>query len=134
MNEIIPGLWMGGEIIPTLDTSFGAVVDCRMLEDIGWPSIDRAFLWIPFLDVPVLPANWLIEQGCQFIKIALYGGLKTLVHCTAGHNRSGLIVGSYLILGKSMTPYDAVALIRSKRGPEALSNLTFERYLMGLHA
>jgi protein-tyrosine phosphatase len=51
------------------------------------------------------------------------GGV-VLVTCHQGRNRSGLIVGFALrMLGK--TPKEAVALIRAKRGPLALSNRSF---------
>lgn len=54
---------------------------------------------------------------------------KTLVHCQAGLNRSGLVAGLALVLG-GMAPADAIALLREKRCPAVLCNQTFERWLM----
>jgi len=54
---------------------------------------------------------------------------KTLVHCQAGLNRSGLVAGLTLILG-GMRPQEAVALLRERRSDAVLCNRTFERWLL----
>jgi hypothetical protein len=54
---------------------------------------------------------------------------KTLVHCQAGLNRSGLIAGLALVLG-GMTPADAIVLLREKRHPTVLCNRVFEQWLL----
>jgi protein-tyrosine phosphatase len=129
-TQILDNLWMGGELLPALPEGFDAIVDCRVLEDIGVLSFTpKALLWIPFIDVNILPPAWLIDMGVGFVKTAIADKLKTLVHCAEGHNRSGLIVASYLIRCLSMTPDDAIALIRLKR-PGALVNPTFVDYLL----
>lgn len=54
---------------------------------------------------------------------------KTLVHCQAGLNRSGLISAIVLIkLGR--TPEQAIALLREKRHAVVLCNTTFETWLL----
>ena len=56
-------------------------------------------------------------------------GDRVVVNCAAGLNRSGLIVGRALIaLGHE--PAEVVELIREARGPRALFNRTFERFLL----
>jgi protein-tyrosine phosphatase len=54
---------------------------------------------------------------------------KTLVHCQAGLNRSGLVAGLALVLD-GMTPADAIALLRERRSPAVLCNETFETWLL----
>lgn len=56
---------------------------------------------------------------------------KTLVHCQAGLNRSGLIAGRALVyLG--YTGSEAIALLRQKRSPAVLCNKHFEKWLRSL--
>jgi len=54
---------------------------------------------------------------------------KTLVHCQAGLNRSGLVAGLSLIL-EGMKPTDAIALLREKRCDMVLCNETFRNWLL----
>jgi hypothetical protein len=132
-TEIIDGLWMGGEQIPTMPSGFDAVCDCKELPDysfIGGP----AFLHLPMIDGPTIPDEFLLEAGMRFVWAAMFHGKKVLVHCAEGHNRSGLVVALYLCrlnLGGTMPPQQAIDLIRSKR-PGALSNQKFVDYLLGL--
>ncbi len=135
-DEIISNLWMGGEFLPILDTTdFDVIVDCRMIEDLPLPMAEvasKTYLWLPFKDEPKLPPDYKIEMGEMVISVALSDNMRTLVHCTAGHNRSGLIVASYLIRWKDYKPDTAIKLIREARGQDALSNQTFLDYLHSL--
>lgn len=54
---------------------------------------------------------------------------KTLVHCQAGLNRSGLVAGLALVLD-GMAPADAVNLLREKRCEMVLCNETFRDWLL----
>jgi protein-tyrosine phosphatase len=56
---------------------------------------------------------------------------RTLVHCFAGQNRSGLICATVLAL-QGMQPQDAIDLLREKRFPEVLSNPAFEKFVLDL--
>lgn len=58
---------------------------------------------------------------------------KTLVHCQAGLNRSGLVAGLSLVL-EGMAPADAVRLLREKRCDMVLCNETFEQWLLSVAA
>lgn len=58
---------------------------------------------------------------------------KTLVHCQAGLNRSGLVAGLALVL-EGMEPHAAVALLRKQRCDMVLCNETFERWLLNYGA
>jgi len=58
---------------------------------------------------------------------------KTLIHCQAGLNRSGLVAGLSLVL-EGMAPSDAVRLLREKRCDMVLCNATFENWLLNYQA
>lgn len=58
---------------------------------------------------------------------------KTLVHCQAGLNRSGLVAGLALVLG-GMEPREAIALLRKQRCDMVLCNETFETWLRNYKA
>lgn len=53
---------------------------------------------------------------------------RTLVHCQAGLNRSGLVTALSLVLN-GMEPNEAISLLRDKRCPVVLCNETFERWI-----
>jgi protein-tyrosine phosphatase len=61
---------------------------------------------------------------------ALVGeGKHVAVNCLSGVNRSGLLVGRALVeLGH--TPEEAIEAVRRARGPMALSNQHFVRFLL----
>lgn len=54
---------------------------------------------------------------------------KTLVHCQAGLNRSGLVCALALVEG-GMEPATAIALLREKRCDAVLCNAVFEQWLL----
>lgn len=56
------------------------------------------------------------------------GGSKCLIRCQMGYNRSGLITAAVLIRN-GLSAKEAIALIRGKRSPYALSNPDFVRRL-----
>lgn len=51
------------------------------------------------------------------------------VHCQMGWNRSGLVCALALIRSGEATPEQAIAKVRSARGPGALSNPHFVEFL-----
>lgn len=52
-----------------------------------------------------------------------------LVHCQAGINRSSLVMAAAL-MKENHTPEEAINLLRERRGPEALCNPVFERWVL----
>lgn len=63
----------------------------------------------------------------------LVSGKRVLVTCLAGRNRSGLVCALALCLGPPRLPSDkAITLIRAARGPHALANPFFVRFLKSL--
>lgn len=80
--------------------------------------LDRAF--VPAVDQLYSLAKWV--NICR-----RYG--RTLVHCQAGLNRSGLLVGLALVLGGT-PPRSAIAKLREGRSPAVLCNTEFEAWLL----
>jgi hypothetical protein len=58
---------------------------------------------------------------------------RTLVHCQAGLNRSGLLAGLALVL-KGDDPAEAIAKLRKNRTPAVLCNKKFEGWLLNQRA
>ena len=136
-TEIIPGLWQGGELLPVERGRFEAIVSLRLINSVLNLDPDlRAYLHIPLLDeakpVPIREINVAVTFIDEYLCSTPDKPDPTvLVHCTEGRNRSGLIVGAFLIMRRGMDPDSAIALIRSKRA-NALSNQTFVQQLQDL--
>ena len=56
---------------------------------------------------------------------------KTLIHCQAGLNRSGLVAALALKKWKGMDGIDALNLLRQRRTPAVACNPDFERIILG---
>jgi len=91
-----------------------------------------SYLYFPFEDIESLPDVDLLR--C----VVLYGfdivRLKDeilLVHCTMGLNRSALVTG-YIMGFLGIPPKTAIEKIREVRGNSALSNKSFEKFLLEL--
>lgn len=81
-------------------------------------------------DSSAMPAESALHDAADQVVAALATG-KTLVHCQAGLNRSGLVAALALVkMGR--TAADAIALLREKRCEVVLCNSTFESWLLAL--
>lgn len=128
-DEIIPNLFLGNHpkhitrfkyvfamnSCPTYHVGIGQMVVCR-----------------PINDAPYIPDESVLHETAKMVLDCVEKG-TTLVHCTAGINRSSLIVALALI-HKGMKPADAISLIREKRSEICLSNQTFESWLLKVNA
>lgn len=130
--EVIPGLAQASSWIPPnelLDEyGFDASVDVG-----GWDQskkmVGRNYTFLLLDDVPWIPEPDAVHMLGIRVASMVDGGLRVVVNCAAGLNRSGLIVGRALIaLGHD--PAEAIELIREARGPRALFNTTFEQFLL----
>ena len=96
-----------------------------------WAALLTAtYLYWPIYDLTVMPNERVLWNVAGYAYRAWQSGDKVLVHCTMGHNRSGLMTGMILHLD-GMKGVDAVKLIQEKV-PGALSNPVFRAYLEGL--
>lgn len=76
-----------------------------------------------------MPPEATVRSIASFAARLLDEGSEVLVHCKAGHNRSGLICARTLI-EQGHDPEDAIKTVRAKRGDgHALNNETFVRWL-----
>lgn len=127
ITHIDGNLWTGGCINGTpLPHDFGYVVSLYPWGKytLGPDTVrvehklhDRAAL----PDVPTLYSAAGYVLGC------LQRG-KTLVHCQAGLNRSGLVAGLAMVLG-GYEPEDAIEILRVRRSPAVLCNPVFAAWL-----
>jgi protein-tyrosine phosphatase len=133
-NEVYEGLWMGG--CPPPSFPMHRHFDCLVLaaREYQVPQI--------FPRVRVIQANMdddgspmTKEEAVEAVRAAgrvirnLNSGLRTLVTCFAGRNRSGLITALVLCKGLRMKPDQAISAIRAARGPDAFRNSYFETFL-----
>lgn len=128
ISHIDGNLWTGGCIDGVrLPDDFDFVVSMYPWERyILGPKTSRVEIEMyDASDMP--PADTLLEAAEAVADLLAQG--KTLVHCQAGLNRSGLIAGMALVL-TGRTPAEAVALLREKRCDAVLCNPVFERYLL----
>lgn len=130
ISHIEGNLWMGGcKGGLRLDDDFVKVVSLYPWEqyDLG-PNTKRVEVkmydshdGVDFDDLAkaVNSVEWGLENG------------KTLVHCQAGLNRSGL-VAAYTLMRRGYKAREAIDLLREKRSPLVLCNQTFVEQLHAL--
>jgi len=143
-DEVLPGLWQGG-------TEDDQVIGCRVPVDHHGLFAGRR----PLFDVVVTlyadaqPAPWGVEElrygfpdaalsplaAERAVALARHAhrrwreGARVLIRCQAGVNRSGLVMALVLML-EGMSAPDAIAHIRLRRAPAALSNTRFVHWLL----
>lgn len=126
-SEIEPGLWMGG--CPPLESPDFAQAILNLFGRKDYLRRCQAYREERLLDLAGLPDRDLLESLVHWVHEHRQHGLTVLIHCEEGRNRSGLITALYLIRHRGMRPQEAIDLVREKRGPSALWNGSFERYL-----
>jgi hypothetical protein len=134
-HEIISGLWQGGcRDAGGITGEWDAVV-CLVHDGMcAWcptaPPHEHCYL--PMGDGPAsdLPPRRQLEAAADFAAYHAKRGDRTLVHCEAGLNRSGLIVALALVRGWQMEPTAAIDLCRLRRGSYVLCNREFAGWLL----
>lgn len=129
--EVVPGLFQADTTFSPIQLffqGFDAVFDlCGINRGDG--VTDELYVVHPLDDVPWIPDKEAIHELASQVAELVRSGNKVAVNCMSGLNRSGLLVARTLIeLGHS--PLEAVHLIRQARGPRALSNRQFMRFLL----
>jgi protein-tyrosine phosphatase len=130
-DEVVPGLFQADTTYTPrelFDRGFDAVFDLG-----GWDRgddvRDRPYVFFPIEDVPWIPDPEAIDELGEAVAGHVRTGARVVVNCAAGRNRSGLLVARALIaLGHPAA--EAIRLVRAARGPHALSNRGFVRWLL----
>lgn len=133
-SKILDNLWIGGA--PPPQANVGEFFDCLVLcaheyQPDCFPDIQIAFA--PMRDDGLTIHK---EDAVQAVKAAgktirwMNQGLRVLVTCYQGRNRSGLVTALALCKGEpALSPEEAVNKIRSSRGSDALANSGFVKFL-----
>ncbi len=129
-GEVIPGLFQASAAHSPAEmlTMFDVLIDVggRNRWD-GEP--DPRYRFHPLDDVPYIADAEMIHTVGETIASLVRDGKHVAVNCMSGVNRSGLLVGRALV-ALGYTPEDAIEAVRMARGPMALSNKHFVRFLL----
>ena len=128
------------EVIPGLSQASAALSPAEMLAmfdvliDVGgrdrWEGApDPRYSFHPLDDAPYIADAEMIHTVGERIASLVREGKHVAVNCLSGVNRSGLLVGRALV-ALGYTPETAVDAVRAARGPMALSNKHFVRFLL----
>ena len=104
------------------------------------PKYDRDLCWLQdrYVHIPIPDGR--VSEGCSALLLEnacrvgkwIDDGVKALVHCRAGRNRSSLFSALLAVRSLGLTGAQSVDYLREKR-PRALDNDHFERFLRSLH-
>lgn len=139
-TEIILGrLWQCGdyEIEDLIETvKPGAVINLTMDYHPDRAKFRGCYVHWGFEDGP-LPDIQTLEGMVQFVTGLVWDDIRVVVHCNAGLNRSGLVVGRVMQELQEFTGLTAeniIAHLRICRDPYALCNDTFANYIRSREA
>lgn len=128
ISHIEGNLWMGGCIDGVrLDDDFAHVVSLYKWERYKTGPHTTLFE-VEMYDGAEVPPSDQLNEIATLVNGRLEDG-KTLVHCQAGLNRSGLISALSLI-ERGWGPGHAIQLLRAQRHDLVLCNKAFEAYLL----
>lgn len=129
-QEVAKNLWLGSNLYDT--TGFKYIVCVTDDPPKYRERYGQLTVRMPFEDDDHLPDLVMLHDLVEnVVKYSQRG--PTLVHCTAGLNRSSMVVA--LVLIKSgMSPQAAIDHLRSVRSPMVLFNKTFYDYLLSQEA
>lgn len=134
MNRIVPNLWVGGGDVEPADAfADGFEVMVTLVgygRDDVRPPLGATYLhWSIADSIEELPDDRMLGLVADVVAHAVGNGRPTLVACSAGLNRSGMVAALALQrLGHA--PEATVELLRAARGPYALCNGLFERRVL----
>lgn len=127
VSHVEGNLWLGGCVDGVrLGNDFLRVVSLTNQEYVLGPDTIRVQerLW----DAAFIPDEALLNRLADTV-VRFLGEGKTLVHCQAGLNRSGLVAGLALVK-MGQPPAEAIALLRAARHDQVLCNQTFASWLL----
>lgn len=131
ISEILPGFYQGGcEDGLVLPEEIEHVVSLYKWERYKRHKNVKTFREVTMYDSLDGPDRDNVIELATLVNDCRKQG-KTLVHCQAGLNRSGLVAATALML-EGRTAKEAVNLLRSSRSPAVLCNPVFEEWLLRL--
>jgi hypothetical protein len=130
LAEVVPGLAIADDTIRP-DELFAQGFDA--VYDVYGPGLhppaDGRYVVHRIDDLPWAIVPDTVDVLAEEIAGLIRRGRRVVITCSTGLNRSGLVAARTLIsLGH--LPADAIDLVRHVRGPRALSNRAFVRYLL----
>ncbi len=130
VNTIAENLDMGGNYVDYGD--YDMVVSCEAYPN---PARVTGYKGI-FIHLPLEDSDGEFnEDACKIVggivSVVRDSGRNVLVHCTAGLNRSGLIV-ALALMANGLTADQAIDLIRERRDQWALCNESFVEFLQSI--
>ena len=139
ISEIVPNLWQGGCPSPMDGPSIPRIILPPAIRHVVtlYPGPGQYRVKQPLDSQVVVRMNDSTSQSLEQVDVlAAWVNVcatmaPVLVHCQAGLNRSGLVVGRALMY-RGMSADEAIELIRTQRSPSALCNPAFEGYLRSL--
>jgi hypothetical protein len=129
-TEVIPGLFLASAAHSPAEmlSMFDVLIDVGGRD--RWAGDpDPRYSFHPLDDVPFIADAEMIHRVGERIASLVIEGKHVAVNCLSGVNRSGLLVGRALVELGCM-PEEAIEAVRSARGPMALSNQHFVRFLL----
>lgn len=131
VTQVDENLWQGGcKNGVKLPSFFKHVISLYPWERFSIAHPLDSFLEVRLYDSGDMPDIAQLYSVAEWINVCRKHG-KTLVHCQAGLNRSGLVTALALFLG-GMKPVAAIALLRHSRCPAVLCNPVFKKWLLEL--
>jgi Dual specificity phosphatase, catalytic domain len=112
-----------------LDEMFDSVVSLYQWEKYPTKGITYTYTMYDGTDVDVKTIEAAVEQ----VEACLAESHRTLVHCQAGLNRSGVVVARVL-MRQGMSADEAINYLRDVRSDAVLCNKNFEKWLRSLDA
>jgi Dual specificity phosphatase, catalytic domain len=128
-DAVIPGLYQGDFPAGTVDWSRFDDVVSLTIEDVPGVRLQVGGLR---MHVPIWDDEMVNPTGVRAAALTVAervtAGNRVLVHCWAGLNRSG-VVSARALMFMGIPVAEAIARVRSARGPYALSNRDFVAWL-----
>ena len=128
-DAVIPGLYQGDFPTGTVDWSRFDDVVSLTIEDVPGVRLQVGGLR---MHVPIWDDEMANPTGVRAAALTVAervtAGKRVLVHCSAGLNRSGVVAARALMF-MGIPVAEAIARVRSARGPYALSNRDFVAWL-----
>ena len=128
-DAVVPGLYQGDFPAGSVDWSrFDDVVSLTVEEVPGVQlQVGGLRMHVPIWDDEMVDATG-VRAAALAVAERVTAGKRVLVHCSAGLNRSG-VVSARALMFMGIPVAEAIAMVRSARGPYALSNRDFVAWL-----